>query len=141
MYSPPPLVLSTHSPKSQATSSDTALNPLHDYYLAYVRSDGTVQLSHAQAKAVLNLWRALSAGQTQPHDALCRAFDNATRYGKDMSVVSALLQAATRQIKESMQGAATAQLTLNRDFKLPAKLDEKLAENAFELVTWLVIHD
>lgn len=127
--------------KSHGTASDAALNPLHDYYLAYVRSDGTVQLSHAQAKAVLNLWRALSAGQTQPYDKLCHDFDNATSCGKDMNAVSALLQAATRQIKDSVQGAATAQITLNRDFKLPAKLDEKLAENAFELVTWLVVRD
>jgi SNF2-related domain len=111
------------------------------YYLAYVRSDGTVQLGHAQAKAVLNLWRILSAGKTEAYETVCRAFDLATQGGKDMSAVSTLLQAATAHIKQAVQGTATVQLTLNRDFKLPAKLEENLAENAFELVTWLVIQD
>jgi ERCC4-related helicase len=124
---------------AQSNDSDAALNPLHDYYLAYVRSDGTVQLGHAQAKAVLNLWRTLSAGKTEAYETVCRAFDLATQGGKDMSAVSTLLQAATAHIKQAVQGTATVQLTLNRDFKLPAKLEQNLAENAFELVTWLVI--
>lgn len=126
--------------RQKKTSADDAqLNPLHDYYLAYVRNDGVVQLGHAQAKGVLNLWRALCTGQTQAYESLCRAFDTDTHYGKNMQTISTLLQAATRNIKAGVESAATLKLTTNRDFILPAKLDEQLAQNAFELVTWLVV--
>ncbi len=131
--------INNHKANNAANLNDAALNPLHDYYLAYVDSTGKVQLGHAQAKAVLNLWRALSVGEAQPLEALCRSFDDATQHGKDMSAISVLLQAATRDIKAQTQAASSLQMTLRRDFILPANLEEKLTINAFELVTWLVI--
>jgi superfamily II DNA/RNA helicase len=130
--------------KTDVKSLDqSSLNPLaHDaqnYYLLYVRADGEVRLSHIQAKAVLNLWRALSMGKTSAYSDLCRAFDRSTQNGQDMSTTTELLQAAVASIKQTSHGAAVQKITSQREFILQPKLDRLGDDTTFELITWLVI--
>ena len=121
----------------------SSLNPLaydaQNYYLLYVREGGEVRLTHMQAKAVLNLWRALSVGKAKAYSDLCRAFDRCTHNGQDMSASTALLQAAVASIAHTSHGAAVQKLTSQREFILQPKLERLGQDTSFELITWLVI--
>ena len=125
---------------SKATNKeDSQHNALHDYFLLYTRDDGVVHMAHTQAKAVLNIWRGLCVGKTEAYAQLCRVFDVKTSNCRDMSAITTQLKAAAASIKVGVLGIAVHQLASKRDFILPAKLDVSLEENAFELVTWLVV--
>lgn len=118
-----------------------ALNPRYPFFLVYIQAEGVVRLSFAQPKQVLELWRALSAGQTAPHAALGRAFDAETQHGAEMSRYDALLTHALRAIETGMRRRTTHHLLTNRQAALPTLTEQVHADSAFELVTWLVIHD
>lgn len=110
-----------------------------NYYLLYVREGGNVQLTHMQAKATLNLWRALSMGKTTAYSELCRVFDRATDNGIDMSATTALLQAAIASVKQASERVAVQKITSQREFILQPRLERLGDDTTFELVTWLVI--
>lgn len=110
-----------------------------NYYLLYIRDGGQVQLTHMQAKAILNLWRALSMGKTTAYSDLCRAFDRSTENGTDMTATTALLQAAIASVKQASERNAVQKITTQREFILQPRIERLGDDTTFELVTWLVI--
>ncbi|MBE7537698.1 MAG: ATP-dependent helicase [Opitutaceae bacterium] len=116
------------------------INPLAPHYLVYVQHTGDVRLAFVQAKTVLNLFRGLAAGKTEPYVELCRLFDRQTQQGADMSAYSELIQKAVSSITSSYQERLADNLQGNRSFILPTVKEQPQANDAaFELVTWLVI--
>lgn len=109
------------------------------YYLLYVRDSGEVALTHLQAKAALNLWRALSVGKTTAYSDLCRAFDRSTNNGTDMTQTTQLLQAAIASVRSASERTAVQKITTQREFILQPRMDRLGEDTTFELVTWLVI--
>jgi hypothetical protein len=67
-----------------ASSTNERINPLAPHYLVYVHASGEVRLAFVQAKTVLNLFRSLALGKTEPYIELCRLFDRQTEQGSDM---------------------------------------------------------
>ena len=75
-------------------------NRLYPYYLVYVLKDGTVMFDHLDSKAILDRLRMLCKGRAEPDAALCRAFNEETRDGRDMAYCSRLLSSAIECIMD-----------------------------------------
>jgi SNF2 family DNA or RNA helicase len=115
------------------------VNPLQPYFLVYVRETGEVRYNFTAPKQVLDIFRAVCQGKTEPYAKLCELFDKQTNDGADMSHYSTLLDAAVAAIAAQSDKKNLSNLFGGRSGKL---VDEnKLAKSAsdFDLVTWLVI--
>jgi len=75
-------------------------NRLHPYYLVYMGQDGEVLINHTEVKPLLDKVRAASKGRSQPIQAACSIFNQATQDGRDMAVYSELLDQAIGSIIE-----------------------------------------
>ncbi|MEG2137777.1 MAG: helicase-related protein [Oscillospiraceae bacterium] len=73
-------------------------NRLHPFYIVYIGADGTVVSNHLQPKDTLDLMRLLARGKTAPDLDACHQFNRATKDGKDMHSLSALLEQAISSI-------------------------------------------
>ena len=74
-----------------AAKAAKAVNPLSPYFLVYIHADGAVRYNFAAPKQVLEIFRALCQGKSEPYADLCKLFDEQTRHGQAMSVYSCLL--------------------------------------------------
>ncbi len=115
------------------------LNRLHPYYLIYIGDDGEVVVRHTEVKRLLDLARQASKGRSAPIAELCKAFNAATKDGREMGHCSDLLDQAIRamiEVKEEgdidslfIPGATTALVDTIRG------LDD------FELIAFLVVQN
>ncbi|KAA8820637.1 helicase [Bifidobacterium rousetti] len=112
-------------------------NRLHPYYLVHVGDDGTVRHGHLHPKDCLDFMRLACRGKAEPDDALCKAYNKATRNGRDMRRVSKLLEDAVASIVEQDRTSAVTGFLQNgmADF-----LDAGIQGlDDFELICFLVI--
>jgi hypothetical protein len=122
------------------TANDT-INPLQPYFLVYIRNDGNVRYNFVHPKQVLDLLRAVSNGQDQPHQHLSQLFDEKTNHGQDMQVYSKLLDRALRSIHDTFQKRIANGVTQSRGFVIPPTQDQVQSDADFELITWMVLYD
>ena len=127
--------------RQNADGAET-VNPLQPYFLVYVRDSGEVRYNFTSAKQVLEIFRAVCQGKSEPDAKLCEMFDERTDDGRDMGRFSALLDSAISAI--SAIAAQSDKKNLGNLFtSRSAKLidETKLPKSAsdFDLVTWLVI--
>ena len=120
-------------------AGNEAVNPLQPYFLVYIQGDGEVRYNFTAPKQVLELFRALCQGQSEPHAALCKLFDAETRDGQDMQRYSALLDQAVAAIAAQFGRKNAGNLFTGRGGKLVAAQGAIKAATDFELITWLVI--
>ena len=88
---------------------------------------------------MLEIFRAVCQGKSEPYAKLCELFDEQTDDGRDMGRFSGLLEAAISAIAAQSDKKNLGNLFTGRGAKL---IDEtKLPKSAsdFDLVTWLVI--
>lgn len=78
-------------------------NQLHPFYLVYVGQDGAIVEGHLSPKDVLDTMRVLCRGNSEPNQALCRAFNKKTRNGRDMRWASGLLGDAIASIVDAKE--------------------------------------
>ena len=124
--------------KGSVISGET-VNPLQPYYLVFVLNDGTVRLSFAQPKQILEIYRLLCSGKAAAYQQLCQLFDSETQNGSDMSLYNKLLDAAVESIARTFQKRVAAGLQAGRDFKIPDEQEQAREAADFELISWLVI--
>jgi hypothetical protein len=124
------------------TSGNEQVNPLQPYFLVYVRDDGNVRYTFAQPKQILEIYRLLCSGKTQPYEDLCRLFNQKTRNGYSMKEQSELLDKAVNSITRSFT-KRVAQNVFNSGKKgvIPPKEKQVTKTTDFELITWLIIQD
>lgn len=113
------------------------INPLHPFFLAYIRDDGTVRYRFTHIKQILEIYRLLAIDRKSAFEELCDIFDDETRDGQDMSRYSKLLQRTLSDIRATLGKKVGQQLQTARDGIIPIK--NKKSENSFELITWLII--
>lgn len=136
----PGVIYCLRQKSSEATPANERINPLAPHYLVYVHNSGEVRLAFVQAKTVLNLFRALALGRTEPYAELCRLFDVRTEQGSDMSVYTRLIAKAVESISSSYQQRLAESLQGGRSFVLPTTDEQPQPEDSgFELVSWLVL--
>lgn len=115
------------------------VNPIQPYFLVYVRDNGEVRYNFTAPKQVLEIFRALCQGKTEPYAKLCELFDAQTDDGRNMQCYSTLLDSAVSAIASQTDRKNLGNLFAGRGGKLVD--DSKLPKTAtdFDLVTWLVI--
>jgi hypothetical protein len=121
------------------TSGNEVVNPLQPHFLVYVRDDGVVRYTFAQAKQVLEIFRSFCIGETTPHEKLCRLFDEETKDGNDMTHYSDLLNKVTASIASTFKKRNAANLLNGRGGKLVGSQKQVTSTTDFDLITWLVI--
>jgi hypothetical protein len=128
-----------HKAAQSIERNSQAVNPLSPYFLVYIQADGVVRYNFAAPKQVLEIFRALCQGKTEPYADLCKLFDEQTRHGQDMSAYSALLDKTVAAIVAQFTRKNAANLFTGRGGKLMDATKAVKANNDFELITWLVI--
>ncbi|MER8523498.1 phospholipase D-like domain-containing protein [Mesorhizobium sp. M0644] len=126
--------------KQLITSTGTeTVNPLQPYFLVYARETGEIRYNFTAPKQVLEIFRAVCQGKTEPYAKLCNLFDEETSDGRAMGRYSTLLDAAISAIASQSDKKNIGNLFAGRGGKLVD--DTKLPKTAsdFDLVTWLVI--
>ena len=115
------------------------VNPLQPYFLVYVYDDRVIAYSFAQPKQILEIFRALCAGQTSAYEELCRLFDRQTATGAELERYNRLLDAAVKSIEKTYRKRAAAKLGEGRGGLLPTKAEQVTEKTDFDLITWLII--
>ncbi len=126
--------------RAEAIGNET-VNPLQPYFLVYIRDDGEVRYNFTAPKQVLEIFRAVCQGQTEPHTKLCELFDDETTHGQDMSCYSGLLDKAVAAIAAQFGRKNAGNLFTGRGGKLLSSQGAIKNTNDFDLITWLVIKD
>jgi superfamily II DNA or RNA helicase len=121
------------------TEPSETVNPLQPFFLVYIRNDGTVRFNYTNSKQVLEIFRLLCEGQTEPLEDLCQNFNRATDNGNEMAVYAELLKQAVAEITSVYKKRSTAKLTLDRNAVIAPRSQQISSLADFELVTWLVI--
>ncbi len=125
--------------QKQETEDNAAINPLAPYFLAYIRTDGTVRYNYTHAKPILEIYRILCQGVTSPDEKLCELFNTETDYGEQMADYTVLLKTAADEIISVYKKRNAHKLTSERG-ALIAPIKQQLDNlNQFELVTWLIV--
>ena len=125
--------------RQQAGQRSSEINPLHPYYLVYVRDDGEVRLGFAQPRQILEIYRVVCAEQATPYEDLCRLFDQRTQDGADMGHYSHLLERAVQSLTRTFQRRMALNMLAGRGGQLLPQEEQVDEESDFELVTWLVV--
>ncbi|MDB9339641.1 helicase-related protein [Nodularia spumigena CS-336/02] len=124
------------------TSGNEQVNPLQPYFLVYVRDDGNVRYTFAQPKQILEIYRLLCAGKTQPYNDLCQLFNQRTNNGSSMSNESDLLDKAVHSITRTFTKRVSKNLFKSgKEGIMPLKEQQVTKTTDFELITWLIIQD
>ena len=122
----------------EAAGNET-VNPLQPYFLVYIRDDGEVRYNFTSPKQVLEIFRAVSQGKTEPYADLCELFDTQTKHGEDMSQYSSLLDKAVSAIAAQFGRKSVGNLFAGRGGKLVSSQTAIKTATDFDLITWLVI--
>ena len=129
----------TTVPTPNKEDSTKAINPLQPYFLVYVLDDGNVRYSFAQPKQILEIYRVLCSGNSEPYSALCNLFDQQTNHGANMDFYDELLRKCVDSIAVTFRRRAASGLQSSRAFVLPNEQDQVNDQTDFDLVTWLVV--
>ncbi len=135
----PGVIYCLRQQQHQTNQGGEAVNPLSPYFLVYIQADGAVRYNFTAPKQVLEIFRALCQGKTEPYADLCKLFDAQTGHGQDMSAYSSLLDQAVAAIVAQFGRKNAANLFTGRGGKLMDAGKTVKSNNDFELITWLVI--
>ena len=119
------------------TEAQEAATSLYPYYLCYVKNDGEVFITNTEPKKILDIYKALCTGRSEPIESLVKKFNRKTKNGTNMSQYTNLLEKAVFDIKgvveqkgiQSLFQAGPAAITTNTVKGL----------NDFELITFMVV--
>lgn len=124
------------------TSGNEQVNPLQPYFLVYVRDNGDIRYTFAQPKQILEIYRLLCSGKTQPYEELCHLFNQRTNNGYNMEEPSDLLEQAVNSISRSFtKRVANGLFNAGKKAVIPTKEKQVTKTTDFELITWLIIQD
>ncbi|ESY80706.1 ATP-dependent helicase [Mesorhizobium sp. LNHC220B00] len=115
------------------------INPLDPHYLVHVKDDGSVRLGFGQPKPILEAYRALCLGRSEPFEALCNAFDDETDHGEKMERYDGLVRAAVASIGETSATRTLAALAGSRGARVPDGGAQARASLDYDLITWLIV--
>ena len=112
-------------------------NRIHPFYMVYIATDGEIVCDYLDPKTLLDKFRYLCRGKKEPDIALCHAFNNETKDGRDMREVSALLNDAINSIIDVKEESDIDSLfSAGGTSALVSKIS---GLNDFELLCFLVV--
>ena len=98
-----------------------------------------MRFNYTNAKSILEIYRLLCSGVTQPYEQLCDLFNSETNNGEEMGKYMELLKLAVDEISKVFRKRSNQKLTSDRGAILIPEKKQVNDFNNFELVTWLVI--
>ena len=126
-------------PSAAKKDATKEINPLQPYFLVYVLDDGNVRFGFAHPKQILDIYRMLCTGKSEPYSQLCNLFDQQTNHGANMKAYDVLLKKAVDSVAATFRKRAAAGLQASRGFILPDEQDQVNDKTDLELVTWMVV--
>lgn len=133
-----PGVIFTLRNRNPAVNIDR-INRLHPFYLVYIGEDGEILADHTEVKKLLDLARSGCKRLHEPQFKVCRAFNEETEDGRDMTRYSELLDQAIHAIVEVKEEKDLDSLFTS--FTTTALVDTISGLDDFELITFLVIRE
>lgn len=121
------------------TDGNEEINPLQPYFLVYIRDDGTVRFNYTNAKQILEIYRLLCQGHTEPYLALCEIFNTETEHGQKMDKYANLLKKAVEEISRVFKKRGTQKLLSDRSALIIPTAKQINAMDNFEIITWLIV--
>lgn len=115
------------------------LNRLHPYYLIYISENGEVLIQHTEVKRLLDIARKASKGRSEPNPELCKAFNTATKEGREMGRYSDLLDRAISSMVEAKEEGDID--SLFTPGTTTALIDSIKGLDDFELIAFLVVQN
>ena len=112
-------------------------NRLHPFYMVYLRNDGSVVVNHLAPKELLDKFRSLCKGKSQPLTSLTKQFNKETRDGFKMEAYSKLLGDAITSIISVKEKSDIESFLEGAQGELFTKEIRGLDD--FELICFLVI--
>ncbi len=117
-----------------ASSGMHAMDP---YYIVYVTEDGELQYEVEQVKQVVDIFKKLTMGRSQPDPEAIKQFYGKTKKGKDMSLYKNLLAKAVAAITGASEERGVE--SLFRGGGTLISKDTFKGIDDFEVITFLVI--
>lgn len=114
-------------------------NRLHPFYMVYIGEDGEVICDHLSPKDMLDRMRRICKDQLEPDRMLCRAFNEETNDGRDMSDYSELLSEAIESIIHVQDESEMDSFLKGRQMSFLSNVISGLED--FELICFLVIKE
>lgn len=121
------------------STGNEKVNPLQPYFLVYIRNDGTVRYNFTHPKQILDIYRLLCAGKTEPIHELCDLFNKETNNGLDISQYTTLLHESIKAITGTFRKKNLGMLTGSRSATIVPQDKQVDGANKFELITWLLL--
>lgn len=112
-------------------------NRLHPFYLVYMSDDGEVVIDHLSPKEMLDSFRYLCKGKTDPDKVLCTVFNEETQDGRNMSKYSELLGDSIASIIEVKDENEMDSFLSGKQMSFLSETINGLDD--FELISFLVI--
>ena len=112
-------------------------NRIHPFYMIYVSEDCEIVCDYLNPKKLLDDFRLLCKGKTEPLDDVCRIFNEETDDGSDMSEVSTLLNEAIESIIATKEESDIDSLFSSGGTS--ALMSAVSGLNDFELICFLVV--
>lgn len=114
------------------------LNKLQPYYLVYVKADGSIVYTYENARKILELYKDLCLGKTQPFIELCQKFNSQMQSEQDFQKYNNLLKSSITGITSSYETIMFKQSS-GRGGLFPNSDEQVKDKDDFELITWLII--
>lgn len=112
-------------------------NRIHPFYMVYIATDGEIICDYLDPKKLLDTFRHLCRGKSEPDVTLCKAFNAETNDGRDMKEVSLLLSDAINSIIDVKEESDID--SLFRRGGTTVGLNEIRGLEDFELICFLIV--
>ena len=112
-------------------------NRIHPFYMVYIADDWDIICDYLDPKKLLDTFRFLCRGKSEPNVTLCKAFNTETKDGKDMKAVSALLSDAISSVMDVKEESDIDSLFTAGG--TTALLSDVNGLDDFELICFLVV--
>lgn len=112
-------------------------NSLHPYYMIYVYEDGEIEYNYVHTKQILDFYKKLSNGKSEIEEDLVKIFNKETRYGRNMTKYTDMLDEAINNILGKQE-----EVSIQSIFSLGESSildDNNSSKDDFELISFLVI--
>lgn len=113
------------------------MNRIHPFYMVYIANDGTVVCDYLNPKKLLDSFRFLCKGKTEPNVSLCKAFNNRTDDGRNMVAISELLSKSINSIIDVKEESEID--SLFKSGGTTVLMSEISGLDDFELICFLVV--
>ena len=132
----PPGVIFVLKNRNESVNADHR-NRIHPFYMVYIADDGDIICDYLDPKKLLDTFRFLCRGKSEPNVTLCKAFNTETKDGKDMKAVSTLLSDAISSVMDVKEESDIDSLFTAGG--TTALLSDVNGLDDFELICFLVV--